>query len=100
MAVDRQVVVGHASNAEAPLESPPAFNSTQASDLLNGPPRLLGIVNDQPSHAVLDNLWNRPVAVSDDRRATGHRLDHDQSERLRPINREQEGIGITKKLVF
>ena len=45
----------------------------------------------KPGDAVGDELGRRAPVRRDDRRAAGHRLDHDEPERLRPADREQHG---------
>ena len=44
------------------------------------------VLNDETSHAVFDHFRNGASIERDDRRATSHGFDHDQSERLRPID--------------
>ena len=41
-----------------------------------------------------------PRLIRDDRRTAGHRLDHDQAERLRPIDRNQQRYSAAQKFRF
>jgi hypothetical protein len=50
--------------------------------------RLLRILDDETGRAILDDLRHGTLPKRDHRRATGHRLDHHQPKRLRPIDRE------------
>ena len=51
------------------------------------------VVHDEAGHAVVDHLGHRAAVERDHRRAAGHRLDHHQAERLRPVDREQQRVG-------
>ena len=44
----------------------------------------------KPVSAIVDHLGHRAAVERDHRRAAGHRLDHHQAERLRPVDREQQ----------
>jgi len=48
-------------------------------------------------NTVIDDLWHRTSVEGDDRRATGHGLDHRERERRRPVNGEQEYERIAQK---
>ena len=55
---------------------------------------VLVAVDDQPRlAAVTDDLGHGAAAGGDDGRAAGHRLDHDEAERLLPVDREQRAAG-------
>lgn len=62
--------------------------------------RLIEVCDDETAHPVLDDFRHGTLAVGDDRRAAGHGLDHDQTERLRPIDGEEKGSGIAEKIVL
>src|SRR5262245_20036981 len=92
--VDLHVIPGHALGVEALLERLPADASDQARnapDCLNS---LSDTFHDEACHAVRNHFGRRAVAPGDNWSPAGHRLDHYQSERLRPINREQQGAGV------
>ena len=46
------------------------------------------------------NFGNRAAAIRNDGRAAGHRLNHHQPERLRPVDRKQQHIRIAQELIF
>ena len=54
----------------------------------------------KPRAAVLDDLRHAALAVGHDRRAAGERLDHHQSERLRPLDGEEGGPGAPVELAL
>src|ERR1700722_2844472 len=63
--------------------------------------RLLLVLDNEARHTVLDHLGNGAGAICDNGRSAGHRLDHDQSERLGPIDWKQQGGGLRQeRLLF
>ena len=56
------------------------------------------VVDDDPAAAVLDHLRHRAAARRDHRRAARHRLDHDQAERLLPVDREERRPRVLEQL--
>ncbi len=67
------------------------YDSRQSSD------RLVNIVHNGAGDAVLHNFGHRSAAEGENRRAAGHRLDHDEAERFWPIDREQQRAGFTEE---
>jgi len=57
----------------------------------------LDIVNDKAGNAFLDNFWHGTAPERDDRRSGRHRFDLNQAEGFRPIDREQQGRGLTEE---
>jgi hypothetical protein len=55
---------------------------------------------DEAADALIDDLGHRAPAEGEHRRAVGHGFDHDQPERLRPVDREQQRRGIPEKFPF
>src|SRR5437879_4503086 len=51
--------------------------------------RLIHRIDDGTRYARIDDFRNGTPAEGKDGRATRHRLDHHQAERLRPIDREK-----------
>src|SRR5204863_288414 len=43
---------------------------------------------------------NRSTVVRDHRCSAGHRFDHDEPERLRPVNGEKQCVGISQELIL
>ena len=81
-------VVGFRGNIETrlrKLEEGVADATFLPCDGLN---RLVDAVDDKPSDAVVNHFRHRPARPCDDWRATGHGFDHDQAERLQPIDRK------------
>ena len=59
--------------------------------------RLIHCIHDGAGDALVDDFRNRTTAECKDGRAARHRLDHHQAERLRPIDREQEGLCLAEE---
>ena len=56
------------------------------------------VLNNETRHAIFDQFGNRAAIESDNRRAASHGFDHDQSERLRPVDRHDQREGAAQKL--
>ena len=56
------------------------------------------VVHDVAGDAVIDHLRHRTGGESDGGRAACHRLDHDQAEWLRPLDRQQQGLGAAEEV--
>src|ERR1700746_590037 len=90
----------HSTSGKPLFEYLPA---TFAAELRNPPyccNRIFQLRHDEASATFFHQFRNRSLTVSNYWSATGHRLYHDQPERLRPINRKQQGIGIAQKFVL
>jgi hypothetical protein len=74
------------------LEPSPNSVAIERKHLRQHPHRLLHGVNDGARDALVDDFRNGTLAECKDRRAACHRLNHDQAERLRPIDREQKRL--------
>src|SRR6266704_101012 len=62
--------------------------------------RILQAFHDEAVMTMLHKYGNRAAAIGDNRRAAGHRLNHHQPERLRPVDRKQQRIRIAQELIF
>jgi hypothetical protein len=69
-------------------------------DALRSFQRGLRILDRETRDAVVDDLRHRSLAARDDGRAAGHRLDHHQTERLRPVDRQQQGERVAEEVVL
>jgi hypothetical protein len=54
-------------------------------------------VHDVTGFAFVDDFRNRSAAPSDHGGSACHGLDHDQAERLRPVDRKQQGTGVAQE---
>ena len=89
--IDRKIVERHAPRSE-PLLEPFAYAcARQMRQTIDRADRAGLVLDDEARHAVVDDLRHRAAIESDDRRSAGHRLDHHQAERLRPVDRHQQG---------
>jgi len=78
----------------------PAGCSIEVGEALEGKYHLLNRVTHESRDAVHDHFWHGAALGGDHRRATGHRLDHRQAERLRPMDGEDEGFGSFQKVAL
>src|SRR6266542_6854779 len=84
-AIDLEILLGHATRGEALLEAGAYAGTRQLRELVPDGVDGGGLaVDDQAGHAMLDDFGHRAAAEGDHRRAAGHRLDHNQAERLGP----------------
>jgi len=58
------------------------------------------VLDDKAGEALVDDLRHRTAVVGDDRRAAGHGFDHDEPERLRPVDRNQEPDRAAEEIRF
>lgn len=64
----------------------------------DGPGQFVRVIADHARDPVGDHLRDRAAAQGDDGRATDHRLDHHDAERLLPLDREQQATGARQQL--
>jgi len=69
-------------------------------DLFEAARRFIDIVYDETSASIIYHLGHGTPSKGNDRRPAGHRFDHHEAERLRPVNRKQQRVGIAKKILF
>ena len=92
------MVLGHVARGEALLEPRPHRRPVEAVKVPNRLHRVFERVDEGTGHAVLEHLGHRARRHGDDRGAACHRLDHDQPERLRPVDREKERGRVPEEL--
>ncbi|CAM2163741.1 hypothetical protein BO443_120084 [Burkholderia orbicola] len=90
--VSLDVTLRHCLRAETRVETLADRGARQAVDPVQRADRALHVLDDEAGHAVLDHFRHGAAVERDDRRAAGHRLDHHQAERLRPVDREQQRL--------
>src|SRR3984885_16388141 len=86
----REAVLEFCANA-------PPGEGVSAPQLNNG---LILAVYDEAGQPVFQHLRHRTVLECNDRGAAGHRLDHHQSERLAPPDREKQRRRISQKFLL
>src|SRR5690554_4926159 len=84
-----EVFIHHSFDAEPLLEVLPYLSAVQIGYPLDRLHGFVDRVDDEPRNAVLYHLRHRTTAVCDDRGTRRHRLDHDQPEGLRPVDRKE-----------
>src|SRR5215510_4581336 len=97
--IDAHVVFRHARGVKASFEQHPAATAIKTRQTSDRARRFLHLVDDETG-AVFHNFRHGAVGPCDHRRAAGHRLDHHQAERLRPINREEQRIRPAQKFLL
>ena len=87
--VDRQIPIDHAVDRKPAGDELAACRpgGEAAPDALR---HLFNVAADKSVHAILDNLFDGSAGERENRRAARHRFDHDEAERLLPLNREEE----------
>ena len=89
-AIDGKIILRHAARGEALLETAADFFARQMAEPVDGADGAVDVLDDEAGEAVVDDFRHRAAIERDDRRAAGHGLDHDQAERLRPVDRHQQ----------
>ena len=98
--VNVEVVDRHAARQEPLLEVSPHTGARQLDDALRRRDRLVQRVDDVARDPVAHHLRHRAASKRDHRRTAGHRLDHHQPERLRPVDREQQRRRVAQEVVL
>src|SRR5438105_14263428 len=88
--VNPQVILGHAAGTEALFEGFATARTDHSRHLTHGLNRLFDAGHNKSRDPFLHDFRHGAVWPGDDRRAASQGLDHDQAERLRPIDREEE----------
>src|ERR1700733_7294719 len=89
-AIDGQITLRHSARSETLLEAPPDFLARQMTEPVDRAYGAVDVLDDKSSDAVVDDLRHGATIEGDDRGATSHGFDHDQTERLRPVEGNQQ----------
>ena len=96
--INVDIVFRHPCGGKALFETLTHLFPIERNDARQRRDRLFHGFDDGAGDAVLDDLRHRAAAKSQDRRAAGHRLDHGEPERLRPVDREQQRLRVAQEL--
>src|SRR6185436_13365273 len=96
-AVDGLIVAAHADVAEPALEGLAADVTVELVDAARGLDEIVDRLPKMGGDAGLEDLGDGAAGEREDGRPAGHRLDHDQAERLRPVDREHERARAAEK---
>src|ERR1700674_2167596 len=88
------------SRGEARLEALPNRGSAQGGKVVDRGDRADLVLDDKAGQPFLDDLRDRAAVIGDHRRAAGHRLDHHQAKRFRPVDRDQQSDRAAQKFRF
>src|SRR6266480_2499920 len=94
------IIVCHAARCEALLETFPATCATEIGNAPNCFGRVLQFFNYKPCSPIFYHFGNCSTIVCDHWSPAGHRLDHYQAERLRPVDGKQQCVGISEEFVL
>ena len=72
----------------------------QIIQLTNGLYRVRDVIHHETRFPMLENFGDRTVAPCDHRRTACQGFDHDQSERLRPIDRKQQRSRVAQQFIL
>ena len=98
--VDRLIPIRHYRRCEIAFDMTAAGRAIERCDLRHRLDQFLERGADEASHAIQDDLRYRTVPAGDHRGPGRHRLHHGQTERLRPVDGEEIGVGIPEHLVL
>ena len=87
--IDRQIPIDHAIDRK-PAGDEFAARRAGGKPALDAFRHLVNAAADPSIHAILDNLLDGSAGKREHRCAARHRFDHDEAERLFPLNREQK----------
>src|SRR5215475_256107 len=82
-----KVVLRHPPGRETLLEARAHLVAVELAEAADRLDRLGFSIDDEACDALVDHLRDGAAAEGDDRRAARHGLDHDQTERLGPVDR-------------
>src|SRR5713101_1598769 len=95
-----KVFFGHPLRRKAPLEMRTYLPPVEFSEPPDGLDGFSFPIHDKAGYTVIDHFRYRARPERNNRRATRHGFDHDQTERLRPVDRKQQSGGIGEKLLL
>src|SRR5947207_13838752 len=99
-AIGGEIVERHPARGESRLELFADCISAQAGKAIDRGDRADFVLHDKAGKPVIDDLRDRATDVGNDRGAARHRFDHDEAERLRPVDRDQPSDRAAQKLRF
>src|SRR5664280_298528 len=100
LAINIHIFPSHPLGGEAAVEFSAYLSSIQAFCPSDCRHCFLDCVDNKSGDTLRHDLGNRAAPECNHRRATRHGFDHDQPERLRPVDRKQQGGGTTKEVFF
>src|SRR5277367_277352 len=89
-AINIEIVLSDALDREALIEARADFGAVEFHHSRHRRRGRLDIIDQKAGYAIVNDFRRRAGAESNDRRSAGHSLDHDEAERLGPIDRENE----------
>ena len=98
--IDLQIIAGHARHAETLVEDLAAAPAVKILHIVERGQRLINVVDDKAGDTVVYQFRNRAAAERNHRRAAGHGFNHYQTERFRPVDRKNQRIGVTQKILL
>ena len=94
------VAARHALDREPLFEATSNSAPTEGCGTRNCGNRGVDAVDNKARQSLVDDFRNGASPERDDRGSIGHRLDHDQPKRFRPVDREKQRQRQTEKFFF
>src|SRR4051812_6608189 len=98
MIVNSDIVMSHTCSRKALFEASPNGAAVEGKDTRHRCYGFLERIDDPARHIRIDDLWYRTCPEGEDWRSARHRFDHDQAERLWPVDRKQQGARFAKEI--
>ena len=95
--INVEVVFGHPVGREIQLEVFATGPTVDFADPIQRGHGFFHVMHNEACHTMQQDLGNRAARIRNHRSAACHRLDHHQSERFGPIDREQHRNRIPQK---
>ena len=99
-AVRSEIIFRHAASGKSLFETLPNLLPGQKIQAVDGADRAFLVLDNEAGQPILNDLGNGPAIVGDNRRAARHCFDHDETKRLRPIDRHKERDGAAQKVLI
>src|SRR5579871_2599032 len=94
------IVFGHTPRSKTFLEYSANSSPIKLPDPADGGNRFLLRIDNKSGDAVLNDFRHGPTTPGDHGCSARHRLDHDQAERFRPVDRKQESGRFPQEILF
>src|SRR6266480_7220945 len=89
-AIDGEIVERHPPCGEARLKLLSDGMPAEPGEAIDGADRAGLILHDEAGQTLVDDLGHRATVIRNYRRTACHRFDHDEAERLWPVDRDQQ----------
>src|SRR4051794_10713993 len=95
-----EIIERHAARGEASFEDLANPGAVELRQTVNVGYSADLVFHDKAGKPVVDDFRDRAAVKGDDGRPAGHGLDHDQTKRLRPVDRDQQSDSSAQEVRF